>query len=178
MWSNEGVATIAEWDERYRERPGVDRPPEPLLVSVAGELAPGRALDIACGTGRHALYLARLGWRVTAVDGSRVAIAEFRREAERLGLDIDIRTADLEAGEFVIEPDAYDLICDFFYLDRRLFPQMRAGVRPGGTFVSIVHQFAGSLREEFADWKILYYSERPAEGGRRRATAGIVARHA
>ena len=180
------MASISDWDERYRAQPGFDRPPEPLLVSTAGELAPGRALDLACGTGRHALYLARLGWRVTAVDGSEVAVAELRRQAA--GLEIDARTANLEAGEFVIEPDGYDLICDFFYLDRRLFPQIRAGVKPGGLFVGILHRFdgtpgrylleSGELREEFTGWKILYYSERPAEGGHRRATAAIVARRA
>ncbi len=182
------MATISDWDERYRAQPGVDRPPEPLLVTTAGELAPGRALDLACGAGRHALYLARLGWRVTAVDGSGVAIAALGREAARLGLDIDARAADLEAGEFVIEPGAYELICDFFYLDRRLFPQIRAGVKLGGLFVGALHRFdgtpgrylleSGELREEFAGWKILYYSERPAEGGHRRATAAIVARRA
>ncbi len=182
------MAAISDWDERYRAQPGVGRPPEPLLVSTAGELPPGRALDIACGTGRHSLYLARLGWRVTAVDGSQVAVAGLRREAARLGLDIDARAEDIEAGQFVIEPDAYDLVCDFFYLDRRLFPQIRAGVKPGGLFVGILHRFdgtpgrylleSGELREAFAGWKILYYSERPAEEGHRRATAAMVARRA
>jgi SAM-dependent methyltransferase len=182
------LASIADWDERYRAQPGLDRAPEPLLVATAGELPPGRALDLACGAGRHALYLARLGWRVTAVDGSRVAVAELRREAGRLGLDIDARVADLEAGEFVIEPGAYDLICDFFYLERALFPRIRAGVKPGGLFVATLHRFdgtpgpyllqSGELREEFAGWKILYYSERPAEGGHRRSTAAIAARRA
>lgn len=182
------MASISEWDERYRAGLRVDRPPEPLLVSTAGELATGRALDIACGTGRNALYLARLGWRVTAVDGSQVAMGELRRQVAKSGLDVDMRVADLEAGEFVIEPDTYDLICDFFYLDRRLFPQIRTGVKPGGLFVGIMHRYdgtpgrylveSGELREAFAGWKILYYSERPAEEGHRRATAAVVARRA
>lgn len=180
------MASLFDWDERYRAQSGAGRPPEPLLVSTAGELSPGSALDLACGTGRHALYLAQLGWRVTAVDGSRMALARLRTEAARLGLEIDARAADLEAGEFAIEPDAYDLICDFFYLDRRLFPQIRAGVRPGGLFIGILHRFdgtpgrylleSGELRAAFAGWQVLYYSERPAEGGHRRATASIVAR--
>ena len=150
---------------------------------------PAAPLDLACGTGRHALYLARLGWHVTAVDGSKVAVAQLRRQAARLVLEIDARAANLEAGEFVIEPGGYDLICDFFYLERRLFPLIRAGVKPGGLFTGILHRFdgnapgrylveSGELREEFAGWKILYYSERPAEEGHRRATAAIVARRA
>ncbi len=164
----------------------MERPPEPLLVSTVDELSPGRALDLACGTGRHALYLARLGWSVTAVDGSRIALARLRREAARLGLEIDVHAADLETGEFAIEPEAYDLICDFFYLDRSLFPQIRAGVRPGGLFIGVLHRFdgtpgsyllqSGELREAFAGWQVIYYSESPAEGGHRRATASIVAR--
>lgn len=182
------MATISDWDERYRGEGEVDREPEPLLVATAGELTPGRALDLACGTGRHALYLARLGWHVTAVDGSRIAIAALRRRAQRLELEIDTRAADLEAGELVIEAEAYDLICDFFYLERRLFPAIRAGVKPGGLFVGMLHRFdgtpgrylleSGELRELFAGWKIVYYSERPPEGGHRRATAAIVARKA
>jgi hypothetical protein len=73
--------------------------------------------------------------------------------------------ADLESREFAIEPFAYDLICDFHYLQRDLFPDIREGVRPGGVVVAAIRlegSFAvrpGELREEFAGWKIIYYSE-------------------
>jgi tellurite methyltransferase len=150
-----------------------DAPPDPLLIQLSEELAPGRALDLACGAGRHAIYLARLGWRVTAVDSAPAAIDRLRRVAP----EIDAKVADLERGEFRIEPASFDLICDFYYLQRDLFPAIREGVRPAGVFAGAIllsGSFAmesGELRHEFAGWKILYYSE----GG---GVARIVARRA
>ena len=153
--------------------------PSPLLVEIAGLLPPGRALDLACGTGRHALHLARLGWQVTAVDISPEAIRELRQDGEP-NLAIDARVANLQTHEFTIEPNAYDLICDFYYLQRDLFPQIREGVRPGGAVAAAIHltgRFAlnsGELRTVFAGWKILYYSEPQSP----RPTAQIIARRA
>ena len=172
-----------DWDRHYSEAANLDLTPAPLLVELADKLPPGRALDLACGAGRNAIYLARLGWRVTAVDASPVAIRMVREKAP----NIDARLANLEAGEFVIERGAYDLICDFFYLQRDLFPAIRDGIRPGGTFAGAIHladgaphRFVlnpGELRNEFADWKILFYSE-AAEPGNPRRAARIVARRA
>ena len=153
--------------------------PSPLLVEIAGLLPPGRALDLACGTGRHTLHLARIGWQVTAVDVEPDNIRQLRAAAEP-NLAIDARVADLEKHEFTIEPNAYDLICDFYYLQRDLFPQIREGVRPGGAVAAsilLTGRFAlesGELRTLFAGWKILYYSESPTP----RPTARIIARRA
>ena len=173
------------WDDHYSDASNLNFTPAPLLVEVAEQLAPGRALDLACGPGRNALFLASLGWQVTAVDSSPVAIRLLRDRAR--GLDVDARVADLEAGEFRIAPAAYDLICDFFYLQRDLFPAIREGVRPGGAFVGAIHladapnrRFVlnpGELRNEFAGWKVLYYSE-GAEPGKLRPVARIIARRA
>ena len=66
----------------------------------------------------------------------------------RTGVAIDARVADLEAHEFTIEPYAYDLICDFYYLQRDLFPAIREGVRPGGAVVAAVH-LTGRFALEF-----------------------------
>ncbi len=80
---------------------------------------------------------------------------------------VDARIADLERHEYRIEPASFDLICDFYYLQRDLFPEIREGVRPGGMFAGAIHltgAFAlnsGELRETFAGWKILYYSRAP-----------------
>ncbi len=69
--------TIQEWNVRYRlsERSGQDQPaqPRPLVKYWSDQLAPGKALDLACGTGRNALYLAAKGWKVDAVDGAETA---------------------------------------------------------------------------------------------------------
>ncbi len=177
------------WDERYGDEAALDFTPTPLLVHVAGLLKPGRALDLACGAGRHALHLARLGWEVVAIDSSPNAIRILQSRAA--GLPIDAVVADLEAGEYAIPPAHFDLICDFFYLQRNLFPQIRDGVRPGGVFAGAIHLAdensaapprnpmfllkAGELRQEFADWKVLYYSE-AAQTSRR--AAQIIARKA
>ena len=173
-----------DWNLHYSDPANLSHDPAPLLVQVAEMLPPGRALDLACGPGRNALYLAGLGWQVTAVDSSAVALALLRARSRT----VDARLADLESHEFAIDPAAYDLICDFYYLQRDLFPAIRAGVREGGVFTGAVHLFeesrnpsfslhAGELREQFAGWKILYYSE-AGEPGRTRRSASIIARKA
>jgi len=175
------------WDEHYAQDAKLDFTPVPLLVEVAEMLAPGRALDIASGPGRNAIYLAGLGWNVVAVDASGTAIGILRERAAAARLSIETHHADLEAGAFAIEPAGYDLVYDFFYLQRNLFPQIREGVRPGGVFTAEIHlkgedghRFVlepGELRAEFASWKILYYSEVPRLS-HTRATARIIARRA
>lgn len=180
---------LREWEERYRSGEQVFETPAPLVVKVAEGLKPGAALDLACGAGRNAIYLADCGWKVTAVDGSQTAIGILRDRASQHGVEIDTRVADLERGEVVIEPDAYELICDCYYLQRDLFPSMKAGVRPGGILISIVHladpeqkqgtprgAYPGELRGFFAGWEILHYYEgMPAESCHKRAVAEIAA---
>jgi SAM-dependent methyltransferase len=162
------------WDQHYSDPAHLDLTPHPLLVQVADLLPPGDALDLACGPGRHALHLAKLGWNVTAVDSSVVAIRLLRERAA--GLPIQAVQADLERGEFAITSESYDLICDFFYLQRDLIPHIHTGVRPGGTIAAAI-RLTGSwrmepaeLRAAFDGWKILYYSETD--------TAQIIARKA
>jgi SAM-dependent methyltransferase len=176
------------WDEHYSDAANLELNPSPLLVEAADLLLPGLALDLASGPGRHAIYLARLGWEVTAVDSSAVALAALEQRAR--GLPVKTVRADLERGEFAIASDTYGLICDFYYLQRDLFPQIRQGVRPGGVYAGAIHvrggdgESAGSfclnpgeLRAEFEGWKILFYSE-GAEPGKPRRSARILARRA
>ena len=175
------------WNSYYSDPGLVDFTPEPMLVEATEWLPPARALDLACGAGRNALYLARLGWQVTAVDSAPAALLLLRQRAS--GLAVDARLADLEAGEFRIAPESFDLVCDFLYLQRSLFPPIRAGVAGGGTFAGSMllagaaaqeETFTlqpGELRSEFAGWKILFYSESAGSASRRR-TASIVARKA
>jgi tellurite methyltransferase len=156
--------SIEKWDARYRAGQQLSEAPSPLVQRFVADLPPGAALDLGCGPGRNALYLAERGWRVTAVDGSPFAIEKLReRDA-----GIDARIADLERGEFQIQPDSYDLICDCLYLQRALFPQIKAGVRKGGMAIVTVllagvgtptRVCPGELRAYFEDWKILHYRE-------------------
>jgi tellurite methyltransferase len=181
LLASDNAGMPRDWERFYADAANLDDDPEPLLAQTAELLAPGRALDMACGAGRNAVYLAKLGWQVMAVDRSPAAIARLRERAA--GLSIEARVADLERHELAIEPGEYDLICDFYYLQRDLFPAIREGVRPGGTVVAAIHlegSFAlrpGELREEFAGWKILYYSEL-AERVDSRRSARMVARRA
>jgi tellurite methyltransferase len=174
-----------DWKSVFSHPETLDFSPDPLLVANCEMLAPGRALDLACGHGRNAIYLGELGWQVTALDREEAAIGLLREHSA--GLNIDARVCDLEDRSFAIEPFAFDLICDFLYLDRKLFPQIREGVKPGGTFIGVMllaneekgsfHLEPGELREAFAGWKILFYSE-SAVPGKKRDTARIVARRA
>ena len=179
------------WDKRYRSGEHTNDAPHPLVVEYAGKLAPGRALDLACGAGRHALYLAERGWQVTAVDSSQVAIEILRKRARGRGLSLDARIADLERDEFVIEPDAYDLIVVTCYLQRDLFPAIRAAVRPGGLALAVIAMVDDDpdvkpmnpafllrpreLRAQFDGWSLLHDFE--GKGGQgKRAIAEVVAR--
>lgn len=161
--------SIEQWNERYRSGQQVFTEPAPLVTRFSRELAPGDALDLACGPGRNALYLAEQGWRVTAVDGSPLAFEILRTRAAERKVQIDARVADLERGEFMIQPGAWDLICDCYYLQRSLIPQMKSGVRRGGIIIAIVHLAGadqpqgsptrarpGELRAYFTGWEILH----------------------
>ncbi len=86
----------AGWDRRYAEAPGApSSEPNPLLAELAGPLAAGRALDLAAGTGRNALWLAARGWRVTAVDFSHVGLERAAMRATEIGRELECVHADL-----------------------------------------------------------------------------------
>lgn len=184
---------MTDWDKRYGLGEHTAQEPLPLLVRLVDKLQPGRALDLACGAGRHAILLAERGWRVTAVDASSVGIELAKEAARERHVQVDWRVSDLEHGEFEIEAEAYDLIGVFYYLQRNLFPQIRAGVRSPGIAVAVIHMVddspdvkpmnpafllqPGELRAEFSGWEILHDDEgRPAVEGHGRRTAEIIAR--
>jgi SAM-dependent methyltransferase len=155
------------WDEKYANAAFSEKPPEPLVVQIAETRPPGRALDIACGLGRNALYLAAKGWQVTAVDYSTVAL-DILSERAAEGLPVHIVLADLEKNEYAIEPSAWDLIVDCCYLQRPLFPAIKAGVKKGGAFLGVFPMSGinpaylmkpGEGRELFEDWMLLHYIE-------------------
>jgi len=132
-----------DWDRRYAETDLLwSATPNRFLVTEVGDQAPGRALDLACGEGRNALWLAGLGWRVTAVDFSEVAIAKARARAERDRLMVNFVCADLLVYE--PDPNAYDLVLVFYLhipaAERRLvLERASAAVAPEGTFLLVGH---------------------------------------
>jgi SAM-dependent methyltransferase len=97
------------WNLRYASEERVFAGgPNPVVVATLSALAPGRALELAAGEGRHALWLARGGWQVTAVDFSHVGLEKGRREAEREGLTVDWVLED--AYRYRPEPASFDLV--------------------------------------------------------------------
>lgn len=129
------------WEARYAAgNAPVHVTPNYWLVAQAAHLdalqsgcpAPPRALDIACGAGSALLWLAQRGWHVTGVDISATALSMARAHlhvASLLG-QATLIVADLDRWRPPIE--SYDLITCFYFLDRRLWPALRAAVRPGG----------------------------------------------
>jgi tellurite methyltransferase len=180
------------WNERYRSGANLSENPSPLLLRAVRTVRPGSALELACGAGRNAIYLASMGWAVTAVDLSPVAIETLQSRASAMNLSIDARLADLEAGEFSIAPQSWDLICAFYYLQRDLFEPIREGIRRGGLFVGSIHMAddtpglrpmnpaylldEGELRAAFSGWEILHDQEGKAtDSDHDRRSAEIIA---
>lgn len=112
------------WDEKHTQNM---MPQEPTtLVKEYAHLATGKkALDIACGNGRHSRYLASLGFEVDALDISSVAIAQLQGEAH-------IHAKEVDFDSYRLEKNSYDLIVCTYFLERRLFPQMIEALKPQG----------------------------------------------
>ena len=132
-----------DWNKRYADDELVwtIRPNRFLVAEVEG-MKPGRALDLACGEGRHAIWLAGLFWDVRAVDFSDVAIAKGRELAERHAVQVEWEVADLNG--YVPEPESDDLVI-VFYLQvpagqrTPILRRAASAVSPGGTFLLVAH---------------------------------------
>ncbi len=128
----------ARWNMIYRERvQGAYPPPDALLAAYAPKPGPGEtpsALDLAAGLCQNAIWLAEQGYQVDAMDFSRVALERGRAEMAMRNLrSVNFIPVDLDMVE--LPENTYDLVCVFRFLDRRLFPPLRAAVRPGGMIV-------------------------------------------
>ncbi len=124
------------WDAKYAGKPvPASSLPDDWLRQHAVTLAAGTALDLACGLGYNAIWLAQQGWRVDAVDISPVGLSLAASLAERVGCPaVSWIAADLDT--FVPCEAGYDLITVFRFLDRQRLPQMiEAALRPGGMLI-------------------------------------------
>lgn len=125
------------WNEKYRHgsHHEPERPPQ-LLLNVLPSLSRGRALDLACGQGRNALWLARAGFDVQAVDISRVALEQLQARAQAQGLLVKTHHLNLEQWEaqplWGEGPPAWELITCTRYLERSLFERLPRLLAPGG----------------------------------------------
>jgi SAM-dependent methyltransferase len=134
------------WDERHAGREPIESPePDPSLARIAGEQTPGRALDLAAGDGRNAIWLAAHGWDVTAVDFSAVALERARASAATAGVTVDWVNADLL--EWRPAPRSFDLVAIMFLHlprdERRpVYAAAAEAVAPGGLLLVVGHDLA------------------------------------
>lgn len=140
------MTSSAEWDARYAGRELVwSAEPNRFVAEETADLTPGTALDLACGEGRNAIWLAERGWTVTAVDFSAVALDKARQLAARRGVEVDWRHDDVAAPG---PPwGAFDLVLVVYLQlpaparDRALH-RAAASLAPGGTIVVVGHHAA------------------------------------
>lgn len=126
------IADRERWDAKYAacETPKEIVPPE-WLVAQASTLPPGRALDLACGCGHAAIWLAQRGWNVTAIDVSPVGLRFADQLASQSGVSVRWQVADLD--HIPLGESQFDLITVFRFLDRITLPaRIMAALRPGG----------------------------------------------
>lgn len=187
-------AARERWNRRYTERGARPFPaaPSPWLVENRAVL-PGRgarrALDVACGDGRDAAYLAQRGFTVDAVDISDVAIGALRAAAVDQRLAVNPLRLDLEREP--LPSSSYDVVVQFNYLQRSLFGALADALVPGGILIieTITRRRSGEpaearfrlgggeLLSSFPSLETLCYEESTAEcSGRPTAVAGLVAR--
>ncbi len=179
------------WDKQHESTHGSAEPSAFLRNIFAAEAWPilcGRALDLACGKGRNALFLAERGFAVVAIDISPIALEEGRRRAQERNLAVVWQQADLERVQ--LDEDAYDLVVNFNYLQRSLIPQIKAALRVGGYLVFdtyLIDQPAighpknpayllqhNELLRWFLDYRVLCYREgRFSKDGESAFRAGI-----
>ncbi len=122
------------WDQRWGEGGHSDGDPPDWLADLEAELPrAGRALDVAAGSGRAALWLARRGLTTLAVDVSPVGLKRLEASAVQQGLHIEARVRDLEREPLPVGP--FDVVACLRYLQRDLFPALRDCLNPRGLLV-------------------------------------------
>jgi tellurite methyltransferase len=181
------------WDKRFgRKEFAFGEEPNPFLKKYIRLLPKGKALDIASGEGRNAVYLAQNGFDVDAVDISERGLKKAKKLARLKGVKIHTFLVDLD--QYQIEKGRYDLVANFFFLKRRLIPKIRKGLKKGGKVIFetylLEHRTLGTggpkqakyfLKPNeplrlFKNFRILFYREGIfREGGKRKAVASLIA---
>ena len=193
------LRTVEEWDDRYN-RPGYCAGTEPALFlrQVLPLLPRGRALDLAMGEGRNAIFLARHGWHVTGIDWSAAALEKVAAFAEMHDLRADgppaqgrLTTIQANLEHYALPAGQFDVLLCFNYLERSLFRSIAETLRPGGVLVYETYTIdqleypegprspdhllrSGELRAGFGALEIVFYAEHNAGKG----IASLLARKA
>lgn len=164
------------WDKKYETEAYIfGKEPVEFLKEHIDILPRGKALDIAMGEGRNAVFLAENGFVVDGCDISKIAVKKAKELAREHNVVIHAFVADLETSK--LPKDTYDVIACFYYLQRDLIPQMKEALKPGGMIIYETYTienrergFEGpknkdyllkpnELLDLFKDLKIIYYRE-------------------
>lgn len=181
------------WDNRFGKKEfALGKKPNPFLRKHIRLLPKGKALDIAAGEGRNAVFLAQQGFAVDAVDISQKGLKKAQKLARERGVKISTSLIDLD--QYPIGKEQYDLIANFYFLRRRLIPRIKQGLKKGGRVIFetylLEHRKLGAggpkqakyflepneLLKLFKNFRILFYREGIfREGGKRKAVASLIA---
>ena len=181
-----------KWNKRYDAMEYIyGKEPIKFLKENVSLLTKGKALVLAMGEGRNAVFLARNGFDVDCCDISEKAVEKCEALAWESGVTLNAFTADLE--EYKIPADKYDLITCFYYTQRDLIPQIKEGLRDGGMVMFETYTIDqlkygdgasgpknpdyllkhNELRNFFRDFHILYYRE--GEVAENKSVASLIA---
>ena len=163
------------WDEKWAQLVPGSFDPHPLLLAHHQYLSGGVALDLACGRGQNALWLAGHGYQTLGVDISLVALKLAAADAKKSALSDSVQFVQVDLEYWGSSPHVFDLICVFRFLDRRLFPVIRSSLKPGGCLfystrhVGLLRQYPEATRDYllesdeliavFGDWLIIHYRD-------------------
>jgi tellurite methyltransferase len=181
------------WDQRFKgEEFAFGKKANPFLRRHIALLPKGKALDLATGEGRNAVFLAQHGFDVDAVDISEIGLRKAQKLAREMRVKIHTFLADLDT--YQIEREQYDLITNFYFLDRSLVQKMKRSLKKDGMVVfetyTLEHRRLGTggpkdpryfltpneLLNLFKEFRILFYREGIfKEGGKRKAIASLIA---
>jgi len=181
------------WDERFKRKEfALGKEPNPFLKKHIHFLPKGKALDIAAGEGRNAVFLAHQGFEVDAMDISEKGLKKAQKLAREQEVKINTFLVDLD--QYQIEKERYDLIANFYFLKRRLITRIKQGLKKGGRVIFetylLEHRTLGTggpkqakyflkpneLLRLFKNFRILFYREGIfKEGGKRKGVASLIA---
>jgi tellurite methyltransferase len=181
------------WDQRFKEKKfAFGKKAHPFLRRYIALLPKGKALDLAAGEGRNAIFLAQQGFEVDAVDISEIALTKTQELAGKREVRVHTILADLDT--YQIKRGEYDLITNFYFLNRNIIPRIKRGLKKGGVVIFETYLLehrrlhtggpknpkyflkANELLQLFKGSRILVYREGIfEEGGKRKAIASLIA---
>lgn len=187
---------MTSWNERFRSGEYPTNPdPSPVLREYVDKTTQGRALDVACGTGRNAVFLAEQNYDVDALDQSGVGLRITRENADERGVGERLNLIQTDVGQFEYPENHYDVVTVSFYRTLDRLGDIKAALKPGGLLFyqhhlrtdppaeagpsSKRHRFrSNELLHACLDSTVLYYEESSEEWeGKFSATVELVARN-